>query len=219
MSPCRTLQLRSPARSRRARQQQHVDRHVDAQPTLDARPEQFENAPRSGAEIEQRAERLVGEHVADRALHRLIGDMQLADAVPLGGVRAEISLSGVGARAAHRGQSLAVAHHHRILRIEPCHQRAGNLRAAASFSQPEERPGAFAETLHQPGFNQQPEMPRNARLRLPQDVGEVGDGQFGLRHQRQHAQPRRLARRLEGGVEGVERQVGSRLVQGRYPII
>ena len=93
--------------------------------------------------------------------------------------------------------------------------RATSARASSALpprlGEPEERPGAFAEALDQAGFDQQLEMARDARLRLAQDVGEVGDGQLGLGHQRQHAQPRRLARRLEGGVEGVERQVGSRL--------
>ncbi len=132
---------------------------------------------------------------------------------------AEIGLRRVGARAAHRGEPFAVAHHDRILRIEPRHQRAGKLGAAAGLGQPEERPGAFAEALDQAGLDQQLEMARDARLRLAQDVGEVGDGQLGLGHQRQDAQPRRLARRLEGGVEGVERQVGSRVIHGINPII
>src|ERR1035437_9389455 len=47
-------------------------------------------------------------------------------------------------------------------------------------------------------------MARDARLRLAQDVGQVGDGQFGFGQQRQHAQARFLARRLEGHVEGIE---------------
>ena len=47
-------------------------------------------------------------------------------------------------------------------------------------------------------------MARDARLRLAQDVGEVGDGQFGLGQQRQDAQARLLAGGLEGGVESVE---------------
>ena len=48
-----------------------------------SRAEQFEHAPGAGAEIEQRADRLVGERRADRFLDRGVGDMQLADAVPL----------------------------------------------------------------------------------------------------------------------------------------
>ena len=74
-----------------------------------SRAEQFEHAAGAGAEIEQRAERLVGERRADRCFDRGVGDMQLADAVPLGGMRAEIGLRRGGARRAHRGEPLAVA--------------------------------------------------------------------------------------------------------------
>ena len=81
-----------------ARQQQHVERQIEAEPALDLGAEQFEHAAGAGAEIEQRAERLVGERGADRVLHRLVGDVQLADAVPFGGVRAEIGLRRGGAR-------------------------------------------------------------------------------------------------------------------------
>ncbi len=47
-------------------------------------------------------------------------------------------------------------------------------------------------------------MAGDARLGLAEDVSEVGDGQLGLGQQRQDAQAGILARRLEGGVEGVE---------------
>ena len=60
-----------------------------------------------------------------------------------------------------------------------------------------------------PASAKQLEMARDARLRLAQDVGEVGNGQLGLRQQRQHAQPRLLAGRLEGGVEGIETELGA----------
>ena len=55
-------------------------------------------------------------------------------------------------------------------------------------------------------------MARDARLRLAQDVGQVGDGQLGFRQQRQHAQARFLARGLEGGVEGIETKLGAALI-------
>ena len=48
----------------RARERQHVERHVEAEAALDRGPEQFEHAAGAGAEIEQRAERLVGERRA-----------------------------------------------------------------------------------------------------------------------------------------------------------
>ena len=151
---------------------------------------------------------LLGERCADRLLDRVIGDVQLADAVPFGGVGAEISLRRGGARCAHRGEPLAVARDRRIGRIEPLEQRARHLGAAAMLGQAEEGPGALAEALDQAGLGQQPEMTRDARLRLAQDVGQIGDGQFGFRQQRQHAQARLLAGRLEGRVEGVEAELG-----------
>ena len=70
----------------------------------------------------------------------------------------------------------------------------------------EEGPGAFPEALDEASFGQQLQMARDARLRLSQDVGQVGDGQFGFGQKRQDAQARLLAGRLEGGVEGIEAQ-------------
>ena len=86
---------------------------------------------------------------------------------------------------------------------------ADHLGAAAVFGQPEEGPGAFAEALDQRGFGEQLEVAGNARLRLAQNVGEVGNGQFGFAEQRQNAQARFLARGLEGGVEGVIAELGT----------
>ena len=51
-------------------------------------------------------------------------------------------------------------------------------------------------------------MPRQAGLRLAQNLGEVGDRQFGLGDQRQNAQPRRFARRLERAGQGRKAQLG-----------
>ena len=137
-----------------ARQQQHVERQIEAEPALDLRAEQFEHAPGAGAEVEQRAERLAGERRADRLFDRCVGHVQLADAVPFGGVRAKISLRRGGARLAHRGEPRAVARDGLIGRIEPVEQRARHLGAAAALGQPEERPGALAEALDQAGLGQ-----------------------------------------------------------------
>ena len=218
MSPCRTLQWRKPgALDPGAGEQQHVERQVDAEPALQGRAEHFQDAAGAGAEIEQRTERPVGQRVADRALDRLVGDMELADAVPLRGVGAEIVLRRRGPRGAHRREPVAVARDHRVLRVELRDQGAGELGRAAGFGQPEERPGALAEALDQPGLDQKLEMARDARLRLPQDLGQVGHRQLGLAEQHQDAQARFLAGRLEGRVEGVEWQVG-RNAHGKWPI-
>ncbi len=153
MSPCRTLQcLQAGAFQPRARQQQHVERQVDAEPALDRGAEQFQHPPGAGAEIEQRLERLAGKRCDDRLFHRLVGGMQLAEAVPFRGMGAEIVLRGLGARFAHGGQSFAIARHHRIGGIEPLDQKARDARAVAAVGHAEERPGALAMALDQAGF-------------------------------------------------------------------
>ena len=57
--------------------------------------------------------------------------------------------------------------------------------------------------VDQPGLGQQLQVARDARLRLAEDGGQILDRQLGLAEQRQIAQARRLARRLEGGDQRV----------------
>ena len=179
-------------------------------------PEHLEHAPGAGAEIKQRAKRLVGKRGADRILHRFVGDVQLADAIPFRGMRAEISLRGGGARLPYGSEPVAIARDRLVGRIEALDQRARNFGAPAMFGQPEEGPGALAETLDQAGFSQQLEVARDARLRLAQDIGEVGDGQLGLGKEGQHAQARFLARCLERRIEGIKPKlagIGHRILE------
>ncbi len=179
------------------RQRQHVEREIEAEPALDIGGEQFEHPAGAGAEIEQRPDRLVGERRADRLLDGGVGDMELADAIPLRGMAAEIVLRGGSPRRAHRGKPLAVADDDRIFGIEPADQRAGDIGAAAALAHPEEGPRALAETLDQARLGQKPQMPRQPRLRLAQDFGEIRNRQFGLRKQRQNAQSGRFAGRFQ----------------------
>ena len=102
--------------------------------------------------------------------------------------RAEIILRRGGARGAHRGEPLAVAGDDRVVGIEPRDHRARDVGGAAALAQTEERPRAFAEALDQAGLGEEAQMARQARLRLAQDLGEVGDRQLGLGDQRQNAQ-------------------------------
>src|SRR5262249_49928960 len=148
-------------------------RKVKAKPALDLRPKQLQHAARASAEIKQRAEWPVGERGDDRLLDLLISDMQLANAIPFGGMAAEIGLRRGGARGTHRSEALTIACNDRVERIEPRNQRTCQLRSRPALTQPEERPGAFAKPLHQPGLGQKPEMARDARLRLTQNVREL----------------------------------------------
>jgi hypothetical protein len=170
--------------------------------------EHFQHAAGAGAEIEQRFHRPVGDRSLDRLFHRGVGDMQLADAVPFGGVFAEISLRRGRARGAHGGEPFMVARNGRIVRREPRQERAHHLSARALLGNAEESPGAFPRPLDQTGFAKKLQVARDARLRLAQNLGKVGHGQFGLCQQRQDAQPGAFPGGFQGGIQGGEGQVG-----------
>ena len=99
MSPWRTLQCLQPgAVEPRARERQHVERQIEAEAALDSSANSSSMrpvpVPRSSSErigLSASAARIA---VFDGG----VGDVQLADAVPFGGVAAEIILRGGGAR-------------------------------------------------------------------------------------------------------------------------
>jgi len=184
MSPWRTLQFDMLALAR-PRQRQHVERQIESEAALDIGGEQFQHAAGAGAEIEQRTDRRVAERGADRLFDRGVGDVQPADAIPFGGVAAEIVLRGGGAGGAHGGEPLAVAGDDRIVGIEPGNQGAGDVGDAAALAEAEERPGSLTIALDQTGLAEKPQMAGEPRLRLAQDGGEIGDGQFGLGDEQQ----------------------------------
>ena len=99
--------------------------------------------------------RRVPERGADGFFDRGVGDVQSADAVPLGGVAAEIILRGGGADGASRSR---VAGDDRIVRIEPGNEGAGDIGDAAALAQAKERPGSLAIALHQSGLGEEPQM-------------------------------------------------------------
>jgi hypothetical protein len=125
----------------------------------------------------------------------------LAQPVPFGRVRAEIRLGGRRAGRPHRRQPLAVAHDRRVGRIEPGKEPPRHLRRDRAVGEAKKRPASLAEAFHQAGVGEQLQVARDARLRLPQNLGQVGDRQLGFGEERQHAQPRRFTGCLEHGME------------------
>ena len=182
---------------------------VDAETALDLGREQFEHAPGAGAEVEERAERTFGERRLDGGFDLLVRDVQIADAVPFAGMAAEIVLRRLGVGGPQRLQPLAVAGERRIAWIEARHQVAHLRPAAAVLVEPEKRPCALAEPLDEPGIQEQPKMPGNAWLRLPQDLAKVGDAQLAVGEERQNAQPRPLSGGLERAADRLEREIVS----------
>ena len=76
--------------------------------------------------------------------------------------------------------------------------------AAASLGEAKECPGTLAIALDQPGFGKQPQVPRDSRLRLAQDLGQVRDGELRFGEQHQHPQPGRFCGRPQCAMELAE---------------
>ncbi len=194
---------------------EHLERLVEAESVLDPRAEELEHPPGAGSEVEHRAVRLAGQGGDDRLLDPLVGDVQAADPVPAGGVPGEVLPRRLRPLGAHRAQPLAVVGDRRVGGVEVGQRPADDASARPDVGEAEERPRPLRRAGHQAGLGEQLEVARDARLRLAQDLGEVRHGELGLGQQRQDPQPGRLPGRLQGLVEGVERQAWGRCGAGR----
>ncbi len=192
---------------------EHVGGKIDADAALDLRREQLQYPPGAGAEIEQAADPHAVQRLADRRFHLLIRGVQAAYGVPFMGMGAEIGLRARRPRRPHRVEPLAVAQQHVIVRRHQLQQRVGHRRARRVGGTPIEHPARLAEPLDQAGFRQQFEMTGDSGLRLAENVGKLRHRQLALAHQRQQAQPRILAGRLEAVEQ--ERETERRSRHGR----
>ena len=93
--------------------------------------------------------------------------------------------------------------------------RRRNSASLRAFGQAVEHPGAFAIARQEPRLDHHLEMARNARLRLAEDLGEIGDGELPLAKKGEDAQTRLLARRAQHRQDRGEGQVP----KGRFPIV
>ena len=147
MSPCRTLQWRSPARSSRARASDSMSsdmsrprpRSIEGPNSSSIRPVPVPRSSSERTSVPARAARIASSTAC-------IGDVQLADAVPLGGVAGEIGLRRRGARRTNRGEPLAVAQQHRR---RP--NRAG--RSGRARVPPHRRCSPSRKNAHEPSRN------------------------------------------------------------------
>ncbi len=175
-----------------ARDGQHLARQIDADGALRPLAQKPQHASGAGADVEQVADAGLRHHRQERSLDFAIVDMQRADLVPLRGVGAEIGGGGLGAGAAHPLEAVQVAGHRRFVGRDEVDQRAHQPAAAAALGQSKERPGAFAETLHEAGVAQQPQMPGYPRLALAENLGKLADRELAPGAQDQDAHPGRF---------------------------
>ena len=185
-----------------ARQRQHRRALVDADGARRPRGEKLEHAAGARAEIEQIAERLCADHGDERRFDPLLRRVQRADLVPIGGARGEIGRRLLAPRLARDVEADAVGVHDRIGRIETAQPFA--RQRSARFGEAEEGPGALALPRRETRLDQQPQMTRDARLRLAENGDELAHGEFGGFEQAEDAQPRLLAGGLEACKQGAK---------------
>ena len=180
-----------------ARIGEHGRAQVEAEAAPEARAEQLEHAPRSRAEIDEQIERAVAERAGDGGLHVGLGDVQRADAVPIGGVGLEVGLRGCLALVLQGFGAAQVAHDQRVATVDALEDQPGKLATLPGLGEAEVHPAALRGALDQPGLGQQLQVAADARLALAQDAGEVLDVQLARRQQHEHAQARGLGHRLQ----------------------
>ena len=164
--------------------------------------EKLEHAAGAGAEVEQIAEGPIADHGDERRFDPLLRRVQRSDLVPIGGARGEIGGRLLAPGLARDVEADAVGVHDRIGRIEAAQPLA--RQRPSRFGKPEEGPGALALPRGEPRLDQQPEMARDARLRLPENSDQLAHGQFGGFEQAQNAQPGLFASRLEARKQSVK---------------
>ena len=118
---------------KRAKQQQHVERQVDAEVrTFEIRPEHFQQDAASAGAGDRAASGTACPASASRIAPSTPASSVTCEALRMRipesrGVRAEIILRRLRPRRAHRSEPLAVAVDHRVFGIEPRDQRAREL--------------------------------------------------------------------------------------------
>src|SRR4029077_21236487 len=95
----------------------HVVIEVEAERAGGPGAEQFEDAPRASAEVDQQREWPVTQRLVHSHLNILLSDMQRADRIPFSGVCLEIGLRRFGARLLLRLGPGAVAGERQVLGI------------------------------------------------------------------------------------------------------
>ena len=176
-----------------ARIGQHVVIEIEAERAGGAGSKQLEHAPGAGAEIDEKREGTLAQRLVHGGLDLFLGHVQRADLVPLAGMGSEIGLRRFGAGLLHACGAGAVAGDRQIARVETRHDGAGERRLGAGLGQTEEHPAPLAEARDEARLRHQLQMPADAGLALPQDLGQILDVELGLGQQRENTQARGLA--------------------------
>lgn len=166
-----------------ARDPQHFEVLVERHDPLRAGGEQLGHAARAGADIEQVAQRRIGQRFEQMAFDIGVGTVERAQLVPFAGVAGEILFGRRFAGVANRGEFLAVALAQRgkggLFGFGDGEQVLHRFQhRSARFCLTQEHPAAFTAAFGQPRIAQDADMARHPRLALPEHLRQFPDSQL-----------------------------------------
>jgi hypothetical protein len=155
-------------------------------------PSACQHATGAGADIEQVVGLGRSDNLIQRRLDLPLVDIKRTDVVPSRRILAKIGSRDLGALPLDRGQSLQIEAD-RPVSLAARHDQVPHQGACrAAGAQAIEHPTALAKAVEQSGIAQQLQMPRHARLALPEDLRQFADRQLAARAQNQEPQPGRF---------------------------
>ena len=174
---------------------QHRVAGIETDRAVGALGEELQHPTRAGADVEHATERAIADHIEDHSLDRGCGSVQRSFLVPDRGDPFEVLAGRVGPAAAHEVEPFEIGGDHGVGRVDGGERRGEEREVSADVDDPEEGPGAFAMFGDEAGVDEESEVTRHAWLRLPQDFGEIGDGEFAVTQHGEDPQPGLLGNR------------------------
>ena len=163
---------------------------INAEGLLGLGREEFQDAARARAEIDQGFDPLLAEHGLHGSFHILFTDVQRAEFFPVGGIAAEIAGGQLGPLGSNGFKAGEIAGKGAIVAGQHIDDGARQGSAQAFFTQAEEHPIALLVARHQACFDHELEMAADARLALAQDLGEFADIEFAVGEDKENADAR-----------------------------
>ncbi len=162
---------------------------VEADRAFVAVGEQLEHAPRAGSEIDEQLEGPHAQCSAQGGLDLALRHVERANAVPFGGVIAEIVLGCRFAFPLHGFGAAAVAHERGIGGIDRLDQAAHESAGWTPVHDLEVGPASVRDALDDTGLGHQLQMAADTGLALAENAGQVLHVEFTRRKQQQQPEP------------------------------
>ena len=180
------------------RDRQHVMRQVQAFRVLCMRSEKGQHAASAGAQVDQTFKSAIADLMQDRGIDIGFRIMERAQPIPRLGDIGKVGFGGDRALAAHILERRRVLSKRGGGQIEFGEQGIQNPTGPVFRPRAIEHPGPFRQPLDQAAIGQGLQMMRQTRLTLIQNLDQLTHGQIAAPQERENAQSRWLAGRLQG---------------------